>query len=297
MSSFALDFLPDYGDSAILEEMRRVAAAVGGSTLTVSEFSRHSKVGVTTVRRRFGSWPAALESAGLAHLYNRPAPAKRSRTLARTLTDDQLLAEIRRVSEIVGRSSVITADDLREHSTVGLSAFRNRFGTLKAAFLAAGLTVCAHGRRYTDEECFENLLEVWTHYGRAPAHDEMANPPSVVGPKAYTLRWRTWRLALTAFVARVDSPDVAPSEKPAKCAPERPRLRTEDRHAIPLSLRYRVLKRDSFRCVQCGCSPAIAVGVELHVDHLVAFTHGGKTIEANLRTLCKECNLGKGSSE
>ena len=78
MNSFALNFLPEYSDTAILDELRRVAAAVGGNTLILSEFSKHSKVGVTTVRRRFGSWPAALEAAGIAHLYNKPAPARKS---------------------------------------------------------------------------------------------------------------------------------------------------------------------------------------------------------------------------
>lgn len=295
MNSFALDFLPDYSDSAILGELHRVASVVGGDTLTIADFSKHSKVGVTTLRRRFGSWPDALKTAGLAHLYNRPAPARKSRTLARSLSDEQLLQEIRRVSQMLGRAS-LTADDLRGHATIGVDAIRKRFGTLKTALRTAGLTECAHGRRYTDEECFENLLLVWSHYGRPPTHDEMALPPSVVGPKAYTRRWRTWRLALAAFVARVDSPDTG-QQSPPRSAPQPPRVLVEDRHEIPLSLRYRVLKRDSFRCVQCGRSPAIALGVELHVDHIEAFSKGGKTTEANLRTLCKECNLGKGSSE
>ena len=297
MNSFELNFLPEYSDTAILDELRRVAAAVGGDTLIISEFAKHSKVGVTTVRRRFGSWPAALEAAGLAHLYNKPAPARKSRTLARSLSDEQLLQEVRRVSQLLGESA-LTADDLRQHATIGVDALRNRFGTLKAVLRAAGLTERAHGRRYTDEECFENLLQVWKHYARLPAHDEMALPPSVVGPKAYTRRWHTWRGALEAFVARVDSPDIAPTpDASAPAVPQRPRLRPEDRHGIPVSLRHRVLLRDSCRCVVCGRSPATELGVVLHVDHIVAFTNGGKTIEANLRTLCKECNLGKGSSK
>jgi len=53
-------------------------------------------------------------------------------------------------------------------------------------------------RGYTDEECFENILTVWTHYGRPPMYKEMRLPPSRVGPKAY-LRWGTWLKALEAF--------------------------------------------------------------------------------------------------
>lgn len=221
---------------------------------------------------------------------------RKSRTLARSLSDEQILQEIRRVSQMLGKS-MLTAADLSQHATIGVDAIRNRFGTLRAGLRAAGLCEVAHGRRYTDEECFENLLHVWTYYGRPPQHDEMSLPPSVVGPKAYTRRWRTWRRALGAFVARVALPkaDSAPDIMP-QSTPQRQPVQVEDRHDIPLSLRYRVLKRDSFRCVQCGRSPATTLGIELHVDHIVAFTNGGKTVEANLRTLCKECNLGKGAS-
>lgn len=297
MTSFKLNFLPEYSDAAILDELRRVADLIGGDKLSITEFSKHSKVGVTTVRRRFNSWPAALEAAGLVHLYNRPALTLKSRTLGRTLTSEQLIQELRRVSTLVGRPS-LTKDDIDQQSTVGPNVFRNRFGTLKAALRAAGLTEVAHGRRYTDEECFENLLVVWTHYGRPPKHDEMTLLPSVVGPKAYTVRWHTWRRALTAFVARVDSPDAEPKPnilpQPVVLVV---RTLPEDRHAIPLSLKWRVHKRDSFRCVACGRSPSTTFGLELHADHTIPFSKGGKTIESNLRTLCKECNLGKGSSE
>jgi hypothetical protein len=296
VKSFILDFLPEYSDTAIMDELRRVAAAAGGNTLIISEFSKHSKVGLTTVRRRFGSWPLALEAAGLGHLYNRPAAATKSRTLARTLSDDELLEELRCVAQSLG-SATLTADQIRQHAPVGVDSLRNRFGSLRAALRAAGLTEVAHGRRYSDEECFGNLLSVWTHYGRAPAHAEMSLPPSVVGPKAYTSRWGGWRAALFAFVARMEGPDEVEPESKSALIPSRPPKRDpEDRHGIPLSLRYKVLKRDSFRCVQCGASPALTLGVELHVDHIVAFTNGGKTLIENLRTLCKGCNLGKGAT-
>ncbi len=57
------------------------------------------------------------------------------------------------------------------------------------------------------------------------------------------------------------------------------------------SLRYDILKRDNFRCQICGLSASN--GVVLHVDHIIPISRGGKTIKANLRTLCDRCNLGK----
>ena len=57
-----------------------------------------------------------------------------------------------------------------------------------------------HARRYSDAECFENLANVWTHYGCSRNIRAMNRPPSVAGPKAYIVRWGTWRKSLKAFV-------------------------------------------------------------------------------------------------
>ena len=150
----------------------------------------------------------------------------------------------------------------------------------------------------TDEDFFENLLAVWTVYGRAPQHDEMNRPPSTVGSKAYVRRWGTWRKALAAFVVRVNQPAEEPASEqaPVEEAPQqlRPAQDPRGRRDIPLGLRYFILKRDSFRCVVCGRSPATVHGLVLHVDHVHPWAKGGFTVADNLRTLCACCNLGKG---
>jgi len=53
-------------------------------------------------------------------------------------------------------------------------------------------------------------------------------------------------------------------------------------------LRYKILMRDKCKCKICGSSK------QLEVDHIIPVSKGGKTIKNNLRTLCRECNLGKG---
>ena len=65
----------------------------------------------------------------------------------------------------------------------------------------------------------------------------------------------------------------------------------KSKRAIPLGLRYLILKNDGFKCVACGNGPA--EGAKLHVDHKVPFSHGGLTVMSNLRTLCANCNLGR----
>ena len=64
-----------------------------------------------------------------------------------------------------------------------------------------------------------------------------------------------------------------------------------------LGLRYQVLKRDRFRCVKCGRSPATELNINLHIDYIVPFSLGGKTIIDNLQATCQDCNLGKGNRD
>lgn len=68
----------------------------------------------------------------------------------------------------------------------------------------------------------------------------------------------------------------------------------QERAKLTDKLRYQVLKRDHYRCVICGRSAKD--GVKLHVDHIKPVSRGGKTTLSNLRTLCSDCNLGKGAS-
>lgn len=64
------------------------------------------------------------------------------------------------------------------------------------------------------------------------------------------------------------------------------------RAEMTLKLRYQIMKRDYFKCVICGRRPP---DVELCVDHIIPVSRGGKSKESNLRTLCTDCNFGKGA--
>lgn len=64
----------------------------------------------------------------------------------------------------------------------------------------------------------------------------------------------------------------------------------KERALVTDGLRYKILKRDNFKCKACGKS---ASEVELQIDHIIPVSKGGKTIESNLQALCKKCNSGK----
>ncbi len=66
-----------------------------------------------------------------------------------------------------------------------------------------------------------------------------------------------------------------------------------EREKLNPALRYQILLRDGFACRGCGRSPLNGDKVKLHVDHIMPISRGGKTVPANLCTLCQDCNLGK----
>jgi hypothetical protein len=308
MSRFELQTLTDYSDEAILEELRRVATLHADGPLTLEVYRKLSpKVSSNTILRRFGSWRKALEAAGLTRLHveaHMPYRAKIQRGIE--LSDDDLIAEMQRVDSLLS-SGVLTVRDFNHHSSTHYDVVRKRFGSWQNALERAGVGQAELGKRYTDEQCHKNIISLWTHYGRQPNYGELKQEPSTVGPKAYVRRWGSWRKALAAFVEwanaeEQDGPQTGSDsskttepvaqqhlEKLAKA-----RLAPEDRHEVPLRLKWKVHLRDRFRCLACGKSPANDITVELHADHILPWADGGKTVVENLQTLCRNCNLGKG---
>jgi hypothetical protein len=57
-------------------------------------------------------------------------------------------------------------------------------------------------------------------------------------------------------------------------------------------IRALVFQIDNYTCRWCG-----ATGVELHCDHIVPLSKGGTNSPYNLHTLCRRCNIAKGSNE
>ncbi len=225
-------------------------------------------------------------------------------------TDEALIAELRRIAALLQPGQPLTQTEYKRLSgRASRVMFLRRFGGWKQALEKAGLQHL-QGRypqvtsQITDAQCFENLALLWTHYGRQPQYREMFRGPSAIQGKTYITRWGTWRKALKAFVEWANAadrpkepvstkqgtgtypstPDSKPDRTEADCREVRPRLQ------------FQVFKRDHFRCVYCGRSPATHLGVVLHADHFLAVKNGGKTTLDNLQTLCDKCNLGKGTS-
>jgi CRISPR/Cas system Type II protein with McrA/HNH and RuvC-like nuclease domain len=59
-------------------------------------------------------------------------------------------------------------------------------------------------------------------------------------------------------------------------------------------IRFKVFKRDNFRCQYCGRTSDETI---LEVDHIIPRSKGGNEDFGNLITACRECNRGKTNME
>ena len=197
------------------------------------------------------------------------------------VSDDQLLADLRKAAAEHGGQV-----GQKLYDKVGLydaGTLARRFGSWNQALERAGLPVL--NREAKDEDLFENLLLLWTHYGRQPRRAELAFSPSTISQTPYNRRFGSWTNALQAFVEFANFNEHIAPQLPTevRATPRDPSLR----------LRFQVLHRDHFSCRTCGASPAKNPAVDLQVDHVTPWSKGGLTVLENLQTLCSICNGGK----
>lgn len=328
------DALPVYSDATIIEDLKRVSESSPNEPFTIAFYSKRGQYSGSHIKRRFGGWREALDAAGIGSRFVGPLTTERMKSQpGRAMSDEEILARIRDVSAQLGKTSLAGAD-IEANSEITQNLMYRRFGSVSAALRQAGVEQVSHGRRYTEDEVFENLLKVWTHYGRPPTFLEMDLPPSTVGKNTYYTRFGGWRKALKAFVERANSevddgpafdPEQEPSTQAERIRPtespttsgistRRPQPASqintrsrvprptptnvkspEDQRSPSLGLRFKVLSRDRFKCVLCGDNPARNAECDLHLDHVNPWSNGGKTREDNLRTLCATCNIGRGN--
>jgi hypothetical protein len=131
-------------------------------------------------------------------------------------------------------------------------------------------------RKYTDQELIMLLAVQAARLGRTPSTREVTPHEAT-----YRARFGSYNnaVALAGLTPNITLP---------------PHYLVDGRGSVRLSLRFQVLKRDSFRCQYCGGTPND--GYVLQIDHKVPVSKGGETVLENLITACSLCNLGKSDS-
>lgn len=213
---------------------------------------------------------------------------KLERVSGAPVSTDELLSDLKRVAALAAPEKVSQRVYV-QHGQYDVSTFVRRFGSWNLGLKEAGLEL-SNEVDYSDERLYENILNLWQHYGRQPRQREAGLEPSTISYGAYRRRFGSWGPALAAFVVYANADES--SEVVAKVVEGLPTTRRTARDPS-LQLRFKVLQRDHFRCRSCGASPALTPGTVLHVDHHIPWSRGGDTVLENLKTLCEPCNLGK----
>ena len=147
-TKFELTTLESYSDESLLAELRRVAAELNGTRLTHEKFNELSRVHSTTLRYRFGSWKNALDLAGISESL---APR------LKPLTREAVIASLRAYADEFPGTPV-TQQEIARRLGVDKGSITRKFGKWPDLLSEVGLGSVPLGRRYTDEECYENIV-------------------------------------------------------------------------------------------------------------------------------------------
>jgi 5-methylcytosine-specific restriction endonuclease McrA len=296
-------------DEELIADLKTAAEKLRKTSITANEYTKLGRYHDCTLKARFGSWTKAVKLAGLT-------PLRKER-----VSKGDLIYDLKQAAQKAGKDSLTTT----EYESLGSYSRRKYisvWGTWNDSLKAAGLRPAKTGKR-TEDELMANLKRVWDLLAKQPSAKDMEKH-SRISVTTYRNRYGSWQNALKEFVKNAMSNDECQmsNKKAGKSDSPKQKSGTAEKHrnanvknknvssagtdgifehktsrSISVHLRYKVLLRDSFRCVLCGRSPAMEIGCVLQVDHIKPWSLGGETEIDNLRSLCRECNLGKGGYE
>ena len=200
------------------------------------------------------------------------------------VTEREILDSLRAFAELRNHRPFTTREYDRWKNKVCSSwAISQRLGSWRQALARIGIETGVPSRRYSSQELMDNLELVWRELGRPPGQPIMTRYGYRISASPYRRQWGSLRNACV-LLSRFKSGEIK-EEQLFGVAPPR-----HARAALPLNLRWDVLKRDHYQCVKCRARPP---DVELEVDHIIAVARGGANDLSNLQTLCRPCNQGK----
>jgi hypothetical protein len=245
------------------------------------------------------------------------------------ITDEELIADVNKLATELGKRTVSIAE-YEKMGKFSFCTFYRRFRNWYKVLERAGLEYTLPPAECTDEDLMKNIESMWRRLGRQPRYAEAGKPFSKYSQSRYERRYGSWMKALEAFEAYAKENNlqahetildeyeeyfnlsprkrglkreiltqyarqgiaVAGTDPPAKPGDDKP-IEHKTGRVPSTRMRMDVMMRDNFRCKRCGRSPATTPGLELQIDHALAWAKGGETVMDNLETLCSECNFGK----
>lgn len=285
----------DIPKEELISDLRRVANELKTDYVSRSVYEKYGKFSATPFISNFGTWILTLKEAGLR--------TDRNKTEYKKISDTDLLDNVKYVAEYLSKNS-ITTSEYKEYGLYSISIILDRFGSWENTLKKANLEETGFIKKIDTYDLLKEIERLWILLGRQPTTTDLKNGNSKYSLNSFTRRFGGWRNALEEFVKYINSEEtIQPKEeksvkieKDTNVEIKNVKIKTRRTpRDINERLRFQVLKRDNFKCVCCGKSPATNSNVELHVDHIIPWSKGGETVIENLQTLCSKCNLGKGN--
>ena len=199
----------------------------------------------------------------------------------------QIIKDIKRVAKQIGGTRIAQDRYFQSGGKFTKGDIKKYLGNWTKALAAAKIGVVpARGHNITIERLFFNIDRVWALVGSQPSIWDMNSKGfSLYSSYPYVSRFGSWKNTLVEY-------------RKWKASLEDKSLINfhESKRRISPTLRYKVLNHDNSKCRVCGNSPTLDPTCVLQVDHIVPYSKGGKTTFENLQTLCRQCNLGKGTN-
>jgi len=158
-----------YTKQQIIDDIQRIASTLGTQSLKQKDFQKRSKISLSTVRERFGSWNAAVEKAGLivrdsrAHL--------KMLHKKQTISDRELLEDLIRLYNEHGREPTYALVSAKGRYSI--KPYKKRWGNLQNAFFLA--------KKQLPEAISQELPDSQNSRSTVP---EIKTLPTTIKPKA-----------------------------------------------------------------------------------------------------------------
>lgn len=218
------------------------------------------------------------------------------------ISKEAIIDELKKVAEYYGFREFTGREFDKVSDECKKTAVLNNFGTWNQALKATGLNLKPYKKprkdKIPEKLLFDELERIWKILGHRPSKNEWEASNTKYSYTTYKTRFNGWVNACAKFIDYKSGGTLFSDDETENLTDDITEYKPEEipqskKRNIPLGLRLKVLKRDNYRCRYCGRSPAMELGVVLHIDHITPFSKGGETVLDNLQCLCDNCNIGK----
>jgi hypothetical protein len=126
-------------------------------------------------------------------------------------SSEELLQDLRDVADKIGTQQ-LSSSLYSKFGKYDVSTVLRRFGTWNKALKEVGLKP-GNFNNYSDEELFENVLNIWQSLGRQPVRNDLKSSFSKISQGPYNRRFKTWSKALQSFINYANGIDIVLENK------------------------------------------------------------------------------------